>query len=932
MSKPELNPEDQQAKKRFDFDPSQAKQLRQSEEAGANLTEQSAPVAEVDAARQAEQAGVEDFGYQANVNDMNTPENRRGWRAKFTSALKRGGPVTAVVGSLVGGSMFMSIVMSPALAINHMYEMLVEKFDYQAHTNTARFRHLGSEKWAEKAFTKTKGGFSSKKARFREISEAQLKRLNRAGFVVEIDESTVSGKKRMRIKSMELVDEVSGKRTKIGSLGDFKKAWRDPTFRRQYKQGFKGSFGQFSDQISSKVFQKLAFSKASIDSTRVKSGSGDDKDFAADKKQTAAELDDALDDAINGKLDNFSSQQAHLTEELNKAEADAKNGVKGAKEREVGAKAMNNAGREISELIDSKTKFAPGSKLPSVVNVVGLVGDTCNLIKITSAAIYASKVVFGQNLGRYAVAFLSFADKIRSGEATEEEITYFGNKLMASKTFQDERGQSNYSKTAFDSMGYDYLTGAHSTVNKTGTGAKDSTAFNPVLDSSAKNFQIGANGEIIQLYQTLIKDAPAVLRSGCDTLTSKAGQAAQAAVGVAFLSVSIAAAGGTGGFSVIAQLALGIAGTAAYTIIANFIEAKLSAALTGNVASSATEGEDMGNALTAGSGYAMTQISRAGANMPMDKQSSLAYLNDYRAFVAETGEEIRATRSPFDINTRHTMMGSIVNNLLPQVAKMYSFSGKIGSLIQTAKASIVSLTPISRATALVDDKAYLEMCSDPSLPAGSAFDPFCNPVLGLPMTAINSPGYSPIEVLEYFEKQPSETFRRWFKPVDESGNDCYLNDGYLYSSSSKDRQCPEDYQWRINDLAKDDGWVRACAGGNCSWQKAAGNKSYAERDMNELYNYSLNCVYRPEDVPWGADSLGRDSDHEGWFGERPELGGAKWRKVYDGGESCVIDHNNLDEINKMRTMFSLYFMDERLQCILDDGQECQLERNAHYGV
>ncbi|MDO4870594.1 MAG: M15 family metallopeptidase [Candidatus Saccharibacteria bacterium] len=950
------NPEERQAEKRFEFDPlsqQRAQNLRQAEQSGSDSGNDFSYDNTADQARQAEQSGSdEDFGYQKSVQDTNARSNKTGWRGKLSGAVKKGGPVAAVAGMLIGGSMMMSAIMTPALAVNHFYELLTEKFNYQEFTNSIRIRKLGLGKWKSKVTTKY--GFGLKKERFSSISESQMKQFKKAGFNIEADETkSLLGRKRYKIKSMELIDNPTNTKIKVSSPAELDAAYKNPVFRKHYKQGTRGSFGQFSDSIIDKVRQKIGLSKSSIDSTKSKTNPND-PDADDTKSRTKADLDDALDERVNGKMDDFDGQSQKFKQKIDEATSGGKATTN--VDDVNAAKSLKDMADETNKTVKTKTKFKPGKALGAVANVVDKVGDLCGIAQMISTAIYAGKVVYGSSLARYAFTFLSMDDKIRSGDATEEEIAYFGNKLMATKTFQDGSGNVDYSNTAFDSFGYDYISNKYST-KETVDGGK--TTSKPTLDANAKNYQIGAGNELINLYREVIEK----LGNGteiCNIAVSPGGMAAQAAIGIVMFGLAVV----SGGVSLLPMLIGGVSQLAMFGL-RSYVQQKISAAMTGNVVGSQTEGEDMGNALASGSGYAMGQIARVGANMPMDKTAALAYLNEYQSYIAEVGEEIRATSSPFDISSRHTMMGSIVANFMPQIAKMHTFTGKINSLFQVARMSLIGLTPVSSAATLVNNQSYLEMCDDSSLP-NAAFDPYCNPVLGLPVNNIDSQDYTPEAVIEWFESRPRETFRKWFKPVDASGNDCYIKNGdpnydrttYLYSSAAKNNECPDDYQWRINDLAKEDGWKWICdpnkvpLGGVCKdpetydWMKkdpwkenesVTNAKSYAilgEKGGNDLYNHSLNCVYRPDDTPWGADGLVDTNSKSkfSWFDERSELGGATWREAYDNGQSCVITDGDKPEKRMQKIMFSLYFMDERLQCMIDGGNDCQIEKNSYYDI
>ena len=175
---------------------------------------------------------------------------------------------------------------------------------------------------------------------------------------------------------------------------------------------------------------------------------------------------------------------------------------------------------------------------------------------------------------------------------------------------------------------------------------------------------------------------------------------------------------------VVRRLALGVAVGA----IASFLIPKILAQVTKNIISNvATEwtGADLGNALASGANKYLGGNSQTGGGSPASKQTLTSYIRNRDVVVAENAELERSTRSPFDITSQYTFLGSIVYSLIPlaTTTSAGSFVKTLGSLLS---GSLTNLLPSASAVAETDLMSSIGDC--PLLESvGMVGDAYCNP-------------------------------------------------------------------------------------------------------------------------------------------------------------------------------------------------------------
>ncbi len=219
----------------------------------------------------------------------------------------------------------------------------------------------------------------------------------------------------------------------------------------------------------------------------------------------------------------------------------------------------------------------------------------------------------------------------------------------------------------------------------------------------------------------------------------------------------------------VGRLALGVA----ISSITAFIIPKILTQVFKNVAKNvATEwtGEDYFNAMSSGASKYIGGNFQTGGGSAASKTSLGAYLKAKEAVIAEQAELERSTKSPFDISSRYTFLGSIVYNMIPMAT-----SSTIGSTIRNigtlVKNSTTNLLPSASAIAETNMMGSLGEC--PVLESvGAVGDAFCNRI---DIDDTSTLSLTPAEVKEkILEIDPNA-----FKGTDSNGQDIINPDSNL---------------------------------------------------------------------------------------------------------------------------------------------------------
>ncbi len=364
---------------------------------------------------------------------------------------------------------------------------------------------------------------------------------------------------------------------------------------------------------------------------------------------------------------------------------------------------MPEAEQKAKSFLESTASSAQkAAKAASIANAA------CTAMRVgaTISAVVAANEIY-QSIN-YFMNYMENVSKMKYGEGSNSAINEVLNTLTTpvDGTFPDINSSDGAAKT---------ITGAPVQAN----GMQMMLAYAPVDSNTNKNFSI---------ERTMSAVAKALNMNATSVYTC-AGIQAGAAV------VSIITTISTFGVSAIGQVLLDVAiqaGTGiAIAATLSFIVPTIAKTLFTNIFETTT-GIPAGELLARGSSAANTRVGRTGSGQsPSSDSVALAYNKITQEVIAQEAEADRANRSPFDITSKNTFLGSIAYQLLP--ITLLSAKGStaaitnINTLTRTTSSAIASLTNSASAAS---SNSYMSQFGDCSnlKEIGAVGDIYCNPI------------------------------------------------------------------------------------------------------------------------------------------------------------------------------------------------------------
>ncbi len=994
---------------------------------------------DVDQARLAENRGNE-FNYQPSGGEASGK-----FLANLANFAKKSGPSWALFGGLLVTLVTGLSMAFPALVPLQLAERLTETFDVQSLNTRTRVGKLSVYRFKRShgpndfiEARKSRLGFGKKHHRFSTMSQKQIELWEAQGYKFELEEASFG---RKRIVSVEIDDpDAPGGRRKITNAADFNdRLLADPEWHNKHFNASKGKFGMYSDKITKSIRERLGIKFEPL-SSKVKDG-----DLSKEK------LEAEQDDKVRNGTETPDNAKAKLQSDLDHVKSEIESGnhsgeaLDALKDKEAKlTKAIDSLDDANSAKLVGETSHAGIGKM---LNAIDGISDACSFYNLANKLIYSAKVAKSIHLSRYAAGFLTMASSIKAGESTEEEMTMYLNKIMATNPIttnnpDGSREITDYEMNGFDSQAYRFMT----------------DGYMDAPNESFRKMQLGVNDEgaikgYLKIKESIENQARKLglnVSQFCRVMDSFEVQAL-VIVGQVILALS------TGFVGPIAVKMIDIAkqvGVTAFLLGAKiWMSTELQNGLGGNWVNSKTQGQDMVNALATGTAELSNKQAQGSGNLPLGQNSAIEQAFAQKSLINKKAAMIRQTHSPFDMTTRHTLMGSILAGSLPYMGRMHSFAGRIGSTWSYGLKSLTAVLPrvsaLSEAEEIEAMRRTMNYCQDPEYRSFAGLNnsnpkdrlgiyPFCSMMLGVPQSETNSSDYSPHRVLEYlapntYEKDANgkltttlkdytinyrydgagrvsnyqqarakgreiekyingvlkdagceyngstKTCKTYFKPVDKNGRECslvpiILSDGRVVSrgfaglntAEQKDNPCLDEtglnyeFEWAIDDRESSNGYFVQQKFVTKKGQNGQNELYYTDKHLtrpqwgvsspvdpnykyfnvlkrnvlNPLLSFKINCIERGE-VPYGMqqlDEMASQGDKE--LGEARDgvrlgerLFGGLFGKLINSGQECVLkgksDVNGaLSEEQKRRIIFALYFMDERVQCMLDDNQGC----------
>lgn len=675
-------------------------------------------------------------GWRNNVSGGGTHKSRnaasKGGAKNRAMSFFKGKGAFATTGGVIGGVgalIFAGTFNMVSLMSNHITEMITEKLN--SASISMNKRSVKVMKLKVKGANCTAGIV----CRMSRVTDRNLKNLREAGFHVEVEDGKgILGRK--KISSIKYIK--AGHEIPLDSSSEIKSVLtNNPEVREALKRGYNGRFASFLDKKWQKLKGWFSFKKwrknnkgkteEEIDEDMKKTANDHSKEEDADGKSRKGDPDPE-----DGKVEKGDKGTSAVKDKLKSNSDKLKKGFKNARQKSIAAA---NTIKGVGE-----TLSGPLNAIDKICGVYALVTMGWSVAKVAKVEVFA----------QFGLSFLSMSSKIRSGDATQEEVTAQGNSLMgiANKKDSDEKKDSDQSDSNTSRLKEAFAFFADSAEeNSPGKSATDSQGWRAVaygdrvskLDNSAKDYQVGITGALAKIMDTFTSGTLGwVVRKGCKVAT-----VTTAVVGAAVVVASLVACATTACVaevlgSIAWGAAVGVALSLALTILKDKamdeISLHVAQGLTGTILNDSTKGENFGNAIMSGSAAMMSKNTMAGSGGVLTKSQAVAFYHETERQIAENAEEIRKTRSPFDPNTRHTFLGSIVSNMLPYSKQISSISGFLPSIIGGAQRSFAAITPGAHAANDANFIANMDTCEDKTIKdTGAATDIFCNVYTGIDM-------------------------------------------------------------------------------------------------------------------------------------------------------------------------------------------------------
>ena len=675
--------------------------------------------------------------WQNNVRGGGTHKSRnaasKGGAKNRAMSFFKGKGAFVTTGGIIGGVgalIFAGTFNMVSLMSNHITEMITEKLN-SASTSMNK-RSVKVMKLKVKGVNCTAGIV----CRMSRVTDRNLKNLREAGFQVEVEKGkSILGRK--KISSIKYVK--AGHEIPLDSSSEIKSALtNNPEVREAFKRGYNGRFASFLDKKWRKLKGWFSFKKwrknnkgkteEEIDEDMKKTANDHSKEEDAEGKSRKGDPDPE-----DGKVEKGDKGTSAVKDKLKSGSSKLKKGFKNAREKSIAAaNTIKGVGQTIS---------GPLNAIDKICGVYALVTMGWSVAKVAKLEVFA----------QFGLSFLSMSSKIRSGDATQEEVTAQGNSLMgiANKKDSDEKKDSEQSDSNTSRLkdAFAFFADSAEEKNSPGKSATDSQGWRALaygdrvskLDNSAKDYQVGITGALAKIMDTFTSGTLGwVVRKGCKVATITTAVVGTAVVVASLIACATTACVAEVLGSVAWGAAVGVALSLALAVLGDKamdeISLYVAQGLTGTILNDSTKGENFGNAIMSGSAALMSKNTMAGSGGVLTKSQAVAFYHETERQIAENAEEIRKTRSPFDPNTRHTFLGSIVSNMLPYSKQISSISGFLPSIIGGAQRSFAAITPGAHAANDANFIANMDTCEDKSIKdTGAATDIFCNVYTGIDM-------------------------------------------------------------------------------------------------------------------------------------------------------------------------------------------------------
>lgn len=620
----------------------------------------------IDAARSAESSG----GWANNVSGKGASHGAQGGaKNKLVGGLKKflghkATPMGLLGGSMIGLVGFGGFFAVPGALVAHITEIVTQRWNFQQVQMKRSDDHILRAKLSDGA----KCGKLTIRCKFGTFSKKELEALEKQGITVEGGKEPLlqkGGRKkatRLTIKYGEF-DAGSGKMIEKTESFSARQALRElqkPNSRLRVAATTAYNTNQHG--WGDKRFFKIARDKFKIDKRKPLT--------AEDKKNKKSMMQKLKKVAENGgKKGPPNSGEVPCKDEQGKDRQCTDEGKEKNKKPNEAASEMTKGAEDVAKEGQKMDFTKGGTSVSSKIGAIGWLQGACDVASLMNIIENGAKAIRGIQLAGVGFLIVKTGHLLKSGDADPSDIRAVAEVLTEIVTKPD----GTKSKSAMDSFGYRNAAFKDTDFSDTAMKYGVAGAYTGVVLTMKEN-----------IYNTLggRKD----VKKKCKIINSGPAKALSTGAGVAALFVpglNVAA-----GLKMTAQIAAGF--TTDYLVQTYLIPMAINT-LSGVVLDDETFGEDLGDAFVTGYQVLAGEIAGGSGGAPLTPDQAVNNAVEMDVVSKENAIYERETRSPWDINSPYTMVGSLFGQFVPYMSQFSTAQGTLSAIGSITASSLQKL-------------------------------------------------------------------------------------------------------------------------------------------------------------------------------------------------------------------------------------------------
>ena len=428
----------------------------------------------------------------------------------------------------------------------------------------------------------------------------------------------------------------------------------------------------------------------------------------------------------------------------------------------------------------------------------------CTVMKAYSMLSAVVAGVMVANILNYITGFLEAIQKTQTGDAGAAELSYYMTGLSQKGRTLDSEGEVIDGKdntSSLESPAWNQFFSSGSLV----VSPSDKAAQKFNRDYYFKE-SIGQAPGIVGTIAASATSITDTLLSGADAY--KACLTAQvAAAGAEFVSNLVVAFMSFGFGAFIKKWATDLLESATHMIIVGAITAAMfmviphlaqwmAMDLISNMA-----GEDAAYAINSGMNIYLGRQMQASSGLPASEDKLMAHWREQQEVIAEEGALERSMRSPFDVTSKYTFLGSIFNSLMPIANTWSTPLTTVLKTMNTVANAAAGLLPTARADGEVKFETSINRKCPTLSSIGLVGDAYCNPYF---VTDFSTMAADPADVFAIVAGDKIEIQQKVGSSESTEGS----NDNFIWDNvdDAEHNGNPD-----INPTSKLGKWVVACS-------------------------------------------------------------------------------------------------------------------------